>query len=210
MKDLTSIYSTPSFSSSDVDVLLNLIREYGFVSLVTVQSGSPVISHVPVVCSWYDGELTITGHMAAMNPQAIHGTKVLVVVKGPHAYVSPGWYPDKLQRSRVPTWNYAIAHLHGYLDCFDDVEQLAAHVADLSDYYELRAGGGWAFNPDSPREVAMLGGITGFRIVVRSFEMKLKLSQNHPLENRRAVSFHLAKGNESDRSLARMMNLTVS
>lgn len=207
MKAINSIYSNPSFSSSDVDVLLSLIQEHGFVSLVTVRHGSPTVSHVPVVCSWHDNELTIMGHLAANNPQAAHGAEALVIVNGPNAYVSPGWYPDKFQRSRVPTWNYAVAHLHGHLDCFKDIEQLTAHVAELSRYYEFRAGGQWAFNADSPQEIAMLGGIIGFRISVRSYEMKLKLSQNHPDANKLAVIKRLSNGSEADRGVARLMAL---
>lgn len=42
------------------------------------------------------------------------GTPVLVVFHGPQVYITPGWYPGKAEHGRVvPTWNYAVVHVHG-------------------------------------------------------------------------------------------------
>ncbi len=62
----------------------------------------------------------IEGHWARPNPQWRHRSEMLMMVHGPSAYVSPGWYPDKEQAARVPTWNYAVAHLQGEPLIYDD------------------------------------------------------------------------------------------
>ena len=92
-----------------------------FVTLSTVDAdGVPVATHLPVLYRRDGDALRIEGHWARPNPQAGHGGTALMIVHGPHAYVSPGWYPDKTEAARVPTWNYTGAHLRGRLECFDD------------------------------------------------------------------------------------------
>ena len=39
--------------------------------------------------------IELRGHWARPNPQATHAGHALAIVHGPHAYVSPAWYPDK-------------------------------------------------------------------------------------------------------------------
>ena len=49
----------------------------------------------------------LLGHVARNNDQwrkPAQGES-LAIVRGPDAYVSPSWYPDKLEQARVPTWN---------------------------------------------------------------------------------------------------------
>ena len=110
-----------------------------------------------------------------------------MIVHGPHAYVSPGWYPDKLGAGRVPTWNYAVAHLHGTLQRFDDEAGLADLVARLSDRFEASVGQAWRFEPERDAHRSQLRGIVGFRFVPDRIDLKFKLSQNHPVANRAAV-----------------------
>jgi transcriptional regulator len=45
----------------------------------------------------------------------------------------------------VPTWNYAVAHLHGTLETFDDEASLAAVVDGLTGQHEASVGGDWRF-----------------------------------------------------------------
>ena len=40
--------------------------------------------------------------------------EAMVIVRGPDAYISPGWYATKREHGRVvPTWNYITAHAYG-------------------------------------------------------------------------------------------------
>lgn len=195
-----------AFASRDLAQLDALADAYDFASLVTVNEGRPSVSHVPVIYRRAGDAIEVTGHLARANPQSRHSDEALLMLHGPHAYVSPSWYPDKAERARVPTWNYAVAHLSGTVEWFDAEPELAALVAALSLRHEARAGSDWRFDFETPGERAQLRGIAGFRMSVERIELKLKLSQNHPEANRRAVSAKLAAGDASAREVARLMD----
>ena len=121
-----------------------------------------------------------------------------------------GWYPDKKSAGRVPTWNYAVAHLRGRLDIFDDEASLGDLVARLSQHFEATVGSDWEFDPTDARQHAMLRGIVGFRFVPDRVDIKLKLSQNHPLANRHAVIDALSSQAVDDaRAIAALMRATL-
>lgn len=204
-----SLYTPRAFASGDLDQLDALADRHDFASLVTVASGAPFVSHVPVLYR-RDGErIELTGHLARANPQSGHAGDALLMLHGPHAYVSPSWYPDKAAQARVPTWNYVVAHLSGTLDPFEDEAALAAHVAALAARHEARAGSDWRFDPGAPAERVQLRGIVGFRLRVARVELKLKLNQNHPHANRRAVAERLEHGGPMARDVARLMRASL-
>lgn len=204
-----SLYAPRAFASRDLAQLDALADRYDFASLVTVADGRPFASHVPVLYR-RDGErILVTGHLARANPQAAHAGDALMMLHGPHAYVSPSWYPDKAAQARVPTWNYAVAHLSGRLEWFDDEAGLASLVAELSERHEARAGSDWRFDFDVPAERVQLRGIVGFRLHVERIDFKLKLSQNHPDANRHAVIARLDAGDEMSREVARLMRTSL-
>lgn len=204
-----SLYAPRAFASRELAQLDALADRYDFASLVTVVDGAPFASHVPVVYRREGERILVTGHLARANPQSAHAGDALLMLHGPHAYVSPTWYPDKATQARVPTWNYAVAHLAGRLERFDDESSLATLVGELSARHEARAGSDWRFDPDAPAERAQLRGIVGFRLHVDRVELKLKLSQNHPSPNRRAVIERLSAGDGLARDVARLMRATL-
>ncbi|QDH69966.1 FMN-binding negative transcriptional regulator [Lysobacter alkalisoli] len=159
----------------------------GFITLITVRDGVPTVSHLPVLYQREGERVTLTGHWARPNPQAGHAGPALAIFHGPHAYVSPGWYPDKEEAARVPTWNYAVAHLHGALETFTDEDALADLVDRLSRLHEGRIGSDWRFEPGRDDHRRQLRGIIGFRLHADEIRLKLKLNQNHPVANRAAV-----------------------
>lgn len=176
------MYLPRRFAESDLAALDALIARDAFVTLITLgEDGQPFASHLPVLYR-RDGErIVLEGHWAKPNPQASRGDAALVIVHGPHAYVSPTWYaePDK----QVPTWNYAVAHLRGPIERYDDPASLQAMVAELAVKYESGIGSDWRFPESAPGELGDLRGIVGFRIAVSDVAMKFKLNQNHPAEN---------------------------
>lgn len=201
-----SLYTPEAFPSDDLAQLDALAGSHDFAPLVTVRDGRPFASHVPVTYARHGGLIEVTGHLARVNPQTRHAGDALLMLHGPHAYVSPSWYPDKANAARVPTWNYVVAHLSGPLRHFDDEASLAALVSALSERHEARAGSDWRFDADNPAERVQLRGIIGFRLHVERVELKLKLSQNHPEATRRAVSARLAGGGEAARAVAQLMD----
>lgn len=193
------MYLPRAFAETDLAQLDALVAADPFVTLISTDGdGATHASHLPVLYRRNGDALLIEGHWAKPNPQARHDGEVLMILHGPHAYVSPSWYPDKEEAARVPTWNYATAHLRGTLERYDDEQSLAQLVARLSDHFEALAGSDWTFEPDRADHRAQLCGIVGFRFVPRSIEMKFKLNQNHPEANRRAVAGALRVQDSAD------------
>lgn len=204
------MYLPRAFASHDPAALDALLATDPFITLVTVRDGAPVVSHLPVLHAREGDRLVLRGHWAKPNPQSTHDGPALAIVHGPHAYVSPSWYPDKLSESRVPTWNYVVAHLHGTLERFEDTDALASIVSELSDHNEPRVGQGWRYVDDDAHR-SQLRGIVGFRLHVERFDLKAKLSQNHPRANREAVIDHLAaQASDDARAVARLMTATLA
>ncbi|TWT23739.1 FMN-binding negative transcriptional regulator [Luteimonas marina] len=201
------MYTPRAFAETDLSQLDALVAADPFITLVTGDAGgAPFASHLPVLYRRDGGDVLVEGHWAKPNPQARHAGHALVVVHGAHAYVSPAWYPDKEASARVPTWNYAVAHLSGTLQTFDDEDALADLVSRLSDRFEARAGESWRFEPERDDHRRQLRGIVGFRFVPERIELKFKLNQNHPVANREAVAARLAGVDDPDaRAIAAMM-----
>ncbi|PAK93774.1 hypothetical protein B8X02_02895 [Stenotrophomonas rhizophila] len=176
------------FVETDLAWLDRLLERDAFVTVVTTGSdGLPQVTLLPVVYRRDGDDILIEGHWARPNPQAGHAGPALVLVHGPHGYVSPGWYPDKEAQARVPTWNYAAAELRGTLEPVTDPDALINMLDRLSARYEAQVGGDWDLLPIEPRQRRMLAGIIGFRFRAQQVQIKLKLSQNHPQANQHGV-----------------------
>jgi len=200
------MYTPRAFVETDLVALDRLIARDAFVTLVTVADGVPCVSHLPVLYAREGDRIVIEGHWAKPNPQARHAGPALLIVHGPHAYLSPGWYVDKEEAARVPTWNYAVAHLHGVLELTDDTAKLASIVDRLSQVNEARVGNGWRFEHDRDDHVRQLRGIVGFRFTVERVELKFKLSQNHPAANVEGAAAALRQlGGEDNVAVSELM-----
>lgn len=201
------MYTPRAFAETDLSQLDALIAADPFVTLITIgNDGAPHVSHLPVLYRRDGDAVLVEGHWAKPNPQARGDGQALVIVHGPHAYVSPGWYPDKEAAARVPTWNYAVAHLHGRLERYDDETALGDLIARLSERFETAIGSDWRYEHDREDLRSQLRGIVGFRFVPQRIELKFKLSQNHPEANRRAVIAALGAQAEPDAlAIAAMM-----
>lgn len=200
------MYTPRAFVEADLAELDRLIARDAFVTLVTVVDGAPVVSHLPVLYARDGDRIVIEGHWAKPNPQARHAGPALLIVHGPHAYLSPGWYTDKEEAARVPTWNYAVAHLHGVLETTEDTGVLASIVDRLSQVNEAHVGNDWRFEHDRDDHVRQLRGIIGFRFDVERVELKFKLSQNHPAANIEGAASALQHlGGEDNLAVAELM-----
>ena len=204
------MYTPRAFAVNDLAALDALVARDPFVTLVTVDDGKPRVTHLPVLYRRNGDDVLIEGHWARPNPQAGKAVPATMVVHGPHAHVSPSWYLDKKEQARVPTWDYAIAHLHGELGIVDDESSLLDIVGRLSEHFEAIAGGDWRLDPDNPAERVQARGIVGFRFRPQRIEITHKLNQNHPEANRRNVAARLAASPlEREREIAAMMLATL-
>jgi transcriptional regulator len=140
--------------------------------------GRPRAAHAPVLLT---GD-KLRFHLSAANPLApaiAAGARVLAVVSGEDAYVSPDWYGLEDQ---VPTWNYVSVEIEGQARVLDRDEAIQL-LDDLSARYEavLAPKPPWTRAKMAPaRFEAMLRGIVAFEIAVERLEGITKLSQNKP------------------------------
>lgn len=201
------MFTPRDFAATDLAWLDRLMARDAFVTLVTTGAdGLPQLTLLPVVYRRDGDAITIEGHWARPNPQAGHSGPALMLVHGPHAYVSPGWYPDKDSAGRVPTWNYAAAELRGALEPVTDPAALMDMLDALSAVNEAGVGGDWRLDRDDARQTRLLNGIVGFRFRPHQVQIKLKLSQNHPEANQLSVIDALdASGNPASQDLAQWM-----
>ncbi len=201
------MYTPKYFAETDLLELDRLVEWNAFASLITTVDGQPYVSHIPVLYERNDNEIIFRGHWAKPNPQWKGGLDALLIIHGPNAYISPSWYPDKEEKARVPTWNYAIAHIHGQLEITNEVNDLAAIVSDLTELNETMVGSDWEFEPETREDHRkQLSGIVGFQLVAKQISMKFKLSQNHPETNIESVIEQLPSSNQHHGALiAEMM-----
>lgn len=177
------MYTPRAFAESDLAELDRLMARDAFATVVSTRDGTPEASHLPVLYARDAATVRFRGHWARPNPQwqGLHGERALLIVHGPHAYISPSWYVDP--EARVPTWNYAVAHISGRMRVFEDIDELAALVNELAQKYERGVGSTWRFEPTAGDNRNELRGIVGFELAVERIELKFKLNQNHPAAN---------------------------
>lgn len=174
------MYVPNHFVASDTDALIHrLARRWAGVLVSVDADGAPIATHLPVL--WDPEKRTISGHVARANPHWKLGEgRGLLVLNGPEAYVTPSYYPSKIEHGKtVPTWNYEAVHLSGRVEWFDDAARLEQVVSDLSNFHERDRTEPWAIG-DAPRAYvdALLRGIVGVTLHVDRIEAKRKLSQN--------------------------------
>src|SRR6185312_55684 len=173
------MYIPQAFGTQDPAVLDRLAAYNAFGTLVSQRDGAPFASHLPVLYRRAEGRVRLTGHWARANPQwrDIEGQRVLCILHGPHAYISPRWYlqPQK----NVPTWNYAVAHVYGRVRVIHDVAELDTIVSALAEQYEAGAQKPWRFEDTGEAGRARLKAIVGFELSADEIQVKMKLNQNH-------------------------------
>jgi transcriptional regulator len=209
------MYLPNHFAQTDLTVLHTLMRQHPLATLITEASGEPVADELPFIL---DAQLgphgTLKAHVARANPLwKAHpvGRKVLVVFRGPQAYVSPSWYPGKAEHGRVvPTWNYTVVQASGYLRVVEgDADWLRQQLDALTLLQEAPRAKAWAL-ADAPPDYAarMMGAVVGLEITLTQLVGKFKLSQNHPPESRQAVADGLAgEALDAARQVARLIPL---
>ena len=187
------LYNPPHFREDDRAVLDEHIRRAAFGTLVSAGAEGPIVSHLPMLLMPEPAPGgALIGHVARANPQWRQSDldkPALAIFGGPHAYVSPGWYPGKREHGRVvPTWNYAVVHVTGRLVVLDDADAVLDIVRRLTEAHEASFASPWKVS-DAPEEFvrAQLKGIVGLRLEIASVEGKMKLSQNRPAADREAV-----------------------
>jgi len=193
-----SIYTPPTFVAPVGPVISRLIRDYAFATLITPGGAESFISHLPLEFRDTPGPHgTLLGHMARANPHWQHfgDGGSIAIFQGPHAYVSPSWYAEPA--AAVPTWNYAVAHVHGAAELMTEAETRAL-LDELVGRYEAGRAKPWRLQLEGRSLEAMLRAIVGFRLTVDRIDAKFKLSQNRSADDRERVIAALRGENRPD------------
>jgi transcriptional regulator len=203
------VRKNPYYELTDLEQIRRLIRENPWATLVSKSSSGLVASHYPILLEQDGEELSIVTHMGRPD-EKVHELgehELLVIVQGPHGYISSSWYHDYVE---VPTWNFIVAHLSGVPEILDHEENFEV-LTRLVDHFEQHVA-----NPrplDASPEVAENArrtshGTIGLRLVPTRIVAKRKMSQNKSPEIIETVLGELeGDGPYASEALAREMRL---
>ena len=194
-----SVYLPPWFAAHDGDAIARLIRDYPFATLVTAASPEPQISHLPLLLRHDTAPHgALIGHVARANPhwRLLPDRPSIAVFQGPHAYVSPSWYTEPA--TMVPTWNYAVVHVHGSIELVEDRDATLETLKALTERFESGRPAPWHLQLQGARLDATIGAIVAFRMTITRVDAKFKLSQNRGAVDRDRVIAGLLEEDHAD------------
>ena len=201
------MYQPSHFVEARVEILHDLIRSHPFGTLVVLASNGLDANHIPFEIDPEPAPFgTLRGHLARANPvwkDFSSQVDALTIFQGPHAYVSPSWYPTKKEHGKVvPTWNYAVVHASGPLRVIDERAWVRRFVEQLTNRHEAGRTDPWKVT-DAPEDFVdtMTGAIVGIEIPIAKLTGKWKVSQNRPETDRAGVIEGLLQ-NKSDDSVS--------
>ena len=167
---------TPHYLMTDPAEVARLVRDNPWATFVSATSAGMVASHYPALVDETAEDLTILSHFGRPDEQLheLGRHEVLVIVQGPHDYVSSSWYAEG---DIVPTWNHVTAHLYGVPEILTPEENYDV-LSHLTDHFEggFEHGRSLALDEEGTRRAAT--GTVGLRLRVTRFDARAKLSQN--------------------------------
>jgi len=202
------MYIPKHFEETRLPVIHGLMEARPFGTLVTMGPSGLIASHIPMVLERDGTELgVLRGHVSRANTQWKEfnaDVDALAIFGGPHHYITPSWYPEKVETGKVvPTWNYAVVHAYGRLGIHENADWLRTHLETLTNIHEAGSATPWKV-ADAPDDYvsAMMKGIVGFEFAITRLEGKWKASQNRSERDRVAVAEGLEKlGTEDGRAM---------
>ena len=202
----------PQFANDDPAAWRALMAEHPLGTWFSAHDGAFRADHVPFLFEPARGPHgTLLAHVSRANPVWRNPGQSLVVFHGPQAYVSPNWYPSKQAHGKVvPTWNYAVVHVHGTARAVEDRDTLLALVERLTATHEHGQAAPWTVS-DAPAAYIdqLLRAIIGIEITVERIEGRWKMSQNRSEADRVGVAAGLQRiGSEEARAVAALVQPT--
>jgi transcriptional regulator len=167
---------TPRYLMTDPQEVKRVIRNNPWATFVSPTSSGLVASHYPALLLEDEEGIVIASHFGRPDEQLheLGQHEVLVIIQGPHDYVSPSLYaPGDL----VPTWNHVTAHLYGTPEILTEEENYAM-LARLTDHFESGNPHGRSLSEDEQGTRRIAKGTVGLRMRVDRFDARAKLSQN--------------------------------
>lgn len=197
------MYIPNHFRNKNQGAALAFMRQFNFATLVSVNNGKPIATHLPFVVIEDGDKIILSTHLAKNNPQVqdLNG-EVLVIFQEPHAYISPSLYNHEMN---VPTWNYVAVHCYGTSSILPE----ETHLSKMEEFI-------MAFEPSYIDQFKNLPlkykeglskGVHVIEINVNELQAKEKLSQNKSAEERIRIAESLSKSDDSAaRTLSSLMD----
>ncbi len=193
------MYLPAHFEQSDPQAIAEAIAQNPLATLVTRDGEDLVADHVPFLLEGSPAPgARLIGHIAIANDvwrRAGEGARVLAVFQGPHAYVSPNWYPSKREHHRVvPTYNYVTVQINGTLHASQDPAVKRRAVEALTARMESTQPAPWKV-ADAPPDYleTMLAAIVAIELRIDRVQAKWKASQNRSADDRAGVAEALSR-----------------
>ena len=187
------MYNPTHFQEHRPQLIRELVDRHPLATLVLHGPDGLQANHVPMLWRGEGLDGCLQGHIARANkiwqlPGAgdadtdgeSNDLPALAIFQAGEGYVSPSWYPSKREHGKVvPTWNYAVVHVHGRLRFIHDPAWLEAFLASLTDRHEAGRSQPWRVT-DAPADYrqAQYRAIVGLELRIERIEAKFKLSQN--------------------------------
>lgn len=197
------------FSDNDPDSVRARIKAFPLGTLVLQADSGLNANHLPFVLQADAHDERLLAHIPRANPlsQLTDPLPALVIFHGPQGYISPSWYASKAEHGKVvPTWNYAVTHVHGTLRVIDDPHWVKQQIEHLTEQQEQGRDTPWAVD-DAPADYIdrMVGALVGIEILIHRLEGKNKASQNQPPANQASLlsALETEPGGEALHSLIR-------
>lgn len=194
------MYIPPQFEEVRETEILKIIEHFPLATIVCNNDGDLIANHIPL---FRVNQNAYLGHIAKAN--SLHsifpnGVDVIAIFSSENSYISPNWYPTKVQTSQhVPTWNYQVVHLKGRLTFDHSNTAKRRVVGTLTKLYERMYFGDaeWKMS-DAPKDYMeqMLDNIVAFEFDVKTITAKSKLSQNRDIEDYNSVKIVMRENNK--------------
>jgi transcriptional regulator len=174
----------PKHAVTDSGVVRDLIAKNPWATIVSYTDDGLVASHYPVLLDEHSDELAILTHVGRPDEQMHHfGTsEMLLIVAGPHGYISPSWYSEHARA--VPTWNFSVAHCYGIPQVLEADENLRV-LTKLVEHFERKVDSPVALDQRVGAQLAV--GTVGIRLPITRFVCKVKMSQDKDPQTQRQV-----------------------
>jgi len=130
------MFQQKSFEEKDLQNITALVRENPLGSLILSSNGGFEVNHIPFVLDTEGADgFKLRAHIPKANPLTeLLGEKTkhcVVIFQGANGYITPSWYSTKQKHGKVvPTWNYAVVHIHGQVSVIQDTSWLFQQLND--------------------------------------------------------------------------------
>ena len=197
------MYIPKRFLQDDINKLKGMMASYSFATFITKNGAEIEANHMPLILNKSAERDVLQGHIAKANPMWKNlkdKSEVLIIFNGPNCYISPNYYPTKIENGKVvPTWNYVSVHVKGIVSFIHDEQWVLTMLNNLTEHYEANQPVPWSLS-DAPQAYIdkMLSAIVGLEIDIVSITGKWKVSQDKTEVNQKGVIEGLSKEADSN------------